>query len=252
VGTSFEELISEAEAAPIDGWDFSWLSGRATEVRPSWGYSRLVAQRYATASSALDLQSGGGEMLAALPGFPRLMVATEGYGPNVAVAARRLEPLGAHVVACNDDRPALPFADGSFALVTSRHPIVAWWQEIARVLQPGGSYLSQEVGPHSMRALSEFMMGPLPDGSKRKPGLARKAAEAAGLSVVDLRSETLRTVFYDIGAVVYYLRLVVWIVPGFTVGAYRDRLLALHEQIGRDGYYEATASRFIIEASKPG
>jgi SAM-dependent methyltransferase len=252
MGQSWEDLVAEAEAAPIDGWDFSWLNGRATEDRPSWGYSRLVAQRYATAASALDLQSGGGEMLAGLPGFPRLMVATEGFAPNVTVAAKRLASLGVHVVACNDERPALPFADRSFALVTSRHPIVAWWEEIARVLQPGGRYLSQEVGPYSMRALSEFMMGPLPEGSEREPGLARAAAEAAGLSVIDLRSERLRTVFYDVGAVVYYLRLVIWIVPGFTASAYRDRLLALHEQIAQDGHFEATASRFLIEASKPG
>jgi hypothetical protein len=43
----------------------------------------------------LDLQSGGGELLAGLPTLPPLMVATEGYTPNVAVAARRLRPRGA-------------------------------------------------------------------------------------------------------------------------------------------------------------
>jgi hypothetical protein len=51
---------------------------------------------------------------------------------------------------------------------------------------------------------------------------------------------------------VYFLRLVVWIVPGFTVDGYHDRLRALHEQIGRDGPYVAHASRFLIEATKPG
>jgi hypothetical protein len=32
------ELIAEAEAADVTGWDFSWLDGRATEERPPWGY----------------------------------------------------------------------------------------------------------------------------------------------------------------------------------------------------------------------
>ncbi len=36
---TFEELVAEAEAAPVEGWGFSWLAGRATEERPSWGIS---------------------------------------------------------------------------------------------------------------------------------------------------------------------------------------------------------------------
>ena len=77
-------------------------------------------------------------------------------------------------------------------------------------------------------------------------------AEQAGLSVTDLRTQRLRTVFNDVGAVVYFLRLVVWIVPGFTVDRYREQLRALHAQIQRDGPFVAHASRFLIEARKPG
>ena len=58
--------------------------------------------------------------------------------------------------------------------------------------------------------------------------------------------------FYDVGAVVYFLRKVLWTVPGFTVAAYRDRLAALHKQIQRDGLFAAHAQRFLIEAVKPG
>jgi SAM-dependent methyltransferase len=180
------------------------------------------------------------------------MVAAEGYAPNLWVAARRLRSRGAFVVAAQFDRPALPFTGDTFDLVTSRHPVVTWWEEVERVLRPGGTYLSQQVGPNSVRELGEFMMGPLPPWSAREPELARVRAEEAGLSVVDLRAERLRTVFHDVGAVVYFLRLVVWIVPGFTVDRYRDRLRALHEQIERDGPYVAHASRFLIEATKPG
>lgn len=32
-----EELIADAAAAPVDGWGFGWLDGRATEERPPWG-----------------------------------------------------------------------------------------------------------------------------------------------------------------------------------------------------------------------
>ena len=51
---SFEDLVAEADAVSVDGWDFSWLDGRATEQRPTWGYQRLMADRLATAHAALD------------------------------------------------------------------------------------------------------------------------------------------------------------------------------------------------------
>jgi SAM-dependent methyltransferase len=251
VGRTFEDLIAEADAAPIEGWDFGWLDGRATEERPSWRYSELGAERFQRAQAVVDLQSGGGEMLSDLPHMPPLLVATEGWPPNLAVAARRLRSRAGYAVAARDDGPALPFRDGSFDLVTSRHPIVTWWGEIARVLRPGGNFLSQQVGPHSVGELTELMMGTQSARSKREPDLARQAANACGLEVVDLRRERLRTVFFDVGAVVYFLRLVVWIVPGFTVERYQGRLRVLHQLIQQDGPFVAHASRFLIEATKP-
>jgi SAM-dependent methyltransferase len=248
---SFDALVAEAEHAPIDGWDFSWLDGRATEERPSWGYSYRVAERAARAERMLDLQSGGGEMLSALPKLPPLLVATEGYAPNVVVAARRLQPRGAHVIATEPDRPALPIASNAFDLVTSRHPVDTWWGEIARVLRPAGTYFSQQVGESTMRELSEALMGPLPPGSPRDPELAREAAARSGLVVEDLQLERLRAAFFDVGAVVYFLRLVVWTVPDFTVDRYRPQLRALHDTIERDGSFVAHSTRFLIEATKP-
>ena len=61
---TFSDLVAEAAEVPVDGWDFSWLDGRATEQRPSWGYQRLLASKLATVSAAVDLNTGGGEVLA--------------------------------------------------------------------------------------------------------------------------------------------------------------------------------------------
>jgi SAM-dependent methyltransferase len=250
---SFEELVAEAEAAPVAGWDFSWLDGRATEQRPSWGYQRMLGPKLAAATAALDLQTGGGEVLTGARGHAPVTVATEAWPPNLTAAAGMLRPLGVHVVAA-DDAPNLPFAGGAFDLVVSRHPVTTWWEEIARVLRPGGIYFSQQVGPASVFELVEHFLGPQPAGVRRRrdPGRARAAAVSAGLDVVDLRSEALRTEFFDIGAVVYFLRKVVWMVPGFTVDAYRDQLRALHERIEDEGPFVATTTRFLIEARRPG
>ncbi|MCX4654879.1 class I SAM-dependent methyltransferase [Streptomyces microflavus] len=248
----FEALVAEADAVSVDGWDFSWLEGRATEQRPSWGYARAMADRLGAARAALDIQTGGGEVLAAAPKLPPVTVATESWPPNIARATALLHPLGAVVVA-DADEPPLPFGDGAFDLVVSRHPVTTWWEEIARVLAPGGTYFSQQVGPASVFELVEYFLGPQPPEVRgaRDPEDARAAAEAAGLDVVGLRPERLRTEFFDIGAVVYFLRKVIWMVPGFTVEQYRPQLAALHRQIEEEGPFLAHTTRFLIEARKP-
>lgn len=248
---SFEGLVAEAEAAPVAGWDFSWLQGRATEQRPSWGYQRLLSQRLARVSAALDVQTGGGEVLAGTEQFPPTMVATESWPPNLAAATARLHPRGAVVVA-DADEPPLPFAAAAFDLVTSRHPATVWWDEIARVLQPGGTYLAQHVGPATMWELVEHFLGPQPDAKmQRHPDRETAEARAAGLDIVDVRGERLRAEFFDVGAVIFFLRKVIWTVPGFTVDTYRERLRQLHEHIQRDGVFVAHSSRTLIEAHKP-
>jgi hypothetical protein len=80
---------------------------------------------------------------------------------------------------------------------------------------------------------------------------AARDATAHGLEIVDLREESLRVEFYDIGAVVYFLRKVIWTVPGFTVDRYRRRLAQLHDQISAEGRFVSHAQRFLIELRKP-
>jgi SAM-dependent methyltransferase len=252
----FEELVAEGAAVPTEGWDFSWFEGRATEERPAWGYARSPAGRLAGARAVLDVQTGGGEVPAFALGeaaaVPPVVAATEGWPPNVAKATALLRPRGVVVVAVPEDAP-LPFADGAFDLVAGRHPVTPHWAELARVLEPGGTYFAQHVGPGSAGELVEFFLGPHPEGARnaRHPERERAGAEAAGLEVVDLRAQRLRMEFYDIAAVVHFLRKVVWMVPGFTVEAHEPRLRALHERIERDGPFVAHSTRHLIEARKP-
>jgi SAM-dependent methyltransferase len=246
----FERLLAEAEAAPVQGWDFSWFDGRASEQRPSWGYAELLGRQMAAAGSALDLQTGGGEVLAGIPQPPALLCATESWPPNVRLARGNLAPLGGQVVQAEDRQP-LPFKSEAFDLVVSRHPTVVLWHEIARVLRPGGRYLSQQIGIGSNRELYEYLMGPQPhpegDGSERALG----ALAAAGLVAEDVRHESLEVRFDDIAAVVVFLRKVIWTVPDFSVSRYRGRLAELHEQIQRAGPFLSHSQRLLVQARKP-
>jgi len=248
-GPTFEELVAEGSAVPLEGWDFSWFAGRATEERPPWGYARRMGERMTRARAALDVETGGGEVLSSVTVRPSVTVATESWPPNVLAARARLGPLGVCVVAVAD-APVLPFADRSFDLVVSRHPVTVLWDEVARVLRPGGTYFSQQIGPGSNHELTDFMMGPQPVNESRSATQARVAAESSGLDVVTLEECALRVEFFDIAAVVHFLRKVQWTVPGFRVDTYEEPLRRLHERIERDGVFVSTARRVLVEARR--
>lgn len=247
---SFEELVSEADAADVDGWGFGWLDGRATEERPPWGYASLLAERLRQAGSALDLDTGGGEVLAEASVLPPRMIVTEGWAPNAARARGLLGPRGVEVVEAADE--PLPFPDGTFDLVTSRHPVRPDWPEIHRVLTPGGRYFAQHVGAASAFDLIEHFLGPLPEQRKGRDAHAEAAAaEAVGLVVEDLRIARCRMEFFDVGAVVWILRKCVWWVPGFSAAEYELPLRELDRTMRAGEPFVATSTRHLIEASKP-
>src|SRR6266566_5587937 len=129
----FDELVAEGASVDVTGWDFSWFDGRASEERPPWRYARMLGERMAAlaalpgaalpGAAALDLQTGGGEVLASIPAGPPALVATESWPPNIDVARRNLSRLGARVVPVPGELADLPFADAAFDLVVSRHPV---------------------------------------------------------------------------------------------------------------------------------
>jgi SAM-dependent methyltransferase len=248
---AFDDLVAEAEAAAMDGWSFAWLDGRATEERPGWGYARLLAARLGEVDAALDLDTGGGEVVAQAPALPRRMAVTESWAPNLARARALLGPRGVEVVETVAADP-LPFPDRSFASVTARHPVSPDWGEIHRVLAPGGRYLAQHVGPRSAAELSEFFIGPWPAGDRRDPRREAAEAEAAGLVVDAVRTARCRMEFLDIGAVVWILRKCVWWVPGFSVDRHRDRLRELDARLRAGRPFVAHSTRHLFEMHRPG
>jgi SAM-dependent methyltransferase len=250
----FEQLLAEGNSEPTEGWDFSWFDGRATEERPTWNYSRALSERIAKANAVFDIQTGGGERLAEvlseIDDGPRRIVASESWGPNIPIAKQNLKRFQASIVEISDESD-FPFADDTFDLVSSRHPTLILWREIARVLQPAGTYFSQQVGAGTNRELTDFMMGPQPISNARSAQRATAMASSVGLEVIDLKEQSLLIHFFDVGAVVYFLRKVIWTVPDFSVEKYRKRLLEMYEHIERTGSFQSHSQRFLIEATKP-
>jgi SAM-dependent methyltransferase len=248
--TNFEQLVQEALDHTFSGWDFSWLNGRWHEAAPSWDYRQLVQARIKNAASLLDMGTGGGEFLSSLTDLPPTTYATEGYAPNIPVAKERLEPLGINVVQVVDDN-ALPLPSNAFDLVINRHESYAL-PEVFRILRPGGLFLTQQVGPRNCVELNQYLEAPLePDIHSWSLAQENTAVEEAGFRIRRSEKQLLDSIFYDIGAAIYYLKVIAWQIPDFSIEAYRDRLEAMHRLIERQGAFYATAQRFLIEAEKP-
>jgi SAM-dependent methyltransferase len=253
--SSFDELVAEGAAEPTEGWDFSWFEGRATEERPPWGYVRLAAERLGRARASLDVQTGGAEVYAEALGdaasVPGRVAATEEWPPNLAIARARLEPFGGEVANAAGTDP-LPFDTAAFDLVIARHPYGVPWEEIGRVLAPDGVFLGQLIGWGTNRKLYEFFLGPQGDAHEDHghEAVIRQRASEAGLHVERLEEAVTRVEFFDVGAVVYFLRKVLWTVPGFTVDGYATELRRMHALIEANGSFVSYSRRFLVEATR--
>ena len=244
------DLWKQEEAQPFTGWDFSHLQGRMLEDQPPWSYSSRAAELMDRASSVLDMGTGGGERLLALhEHWPEKVAVTEDYPPNVQLATGRLAPLGVRVVeaALNRYTP-MPFADGEFDLALNRHSGTNPG-EVARVLAPGGTFLTQQIhGLWAQDLIAAFDAEP-PWPHATLENKVRRLKEA-GLTILVAEDWSGAFSFTDIAALVYYLKAVPWLVKGFTVETHLNYLLALQDRLERGEELVFTARKYLVEATK--
>jgi SAM-dependent methyltransferase len=243
-GPTYADLVGAAVDVSVRGWEFSWPDGRAEGSEPSWSYPDQARGLLRRAGSALDLDTGGGEMLAELAPLPPCTVAVESWMPNVPVARDRLGPFGVSV------RTELPGGEEEFDVVLSRHGRLPA-QDVARLLRPGGTLLSQQVGSDDLTELNAALGAPPPHPVRWTAEVAAAALEAAGLQVVDVREEHPLLTFRDVGAIVYQLRAVPWQVRDFDPERYDGALRRLDAVIRAQGHFTVPAHRFLVRAQRP-
>lgn len=246
----FQYLQAEYEH-PFSGWDFSYLDGRRVEDWSvlTWDYRAEIEARLPQIRSLLDIDTGGGEFLASLKPLPADTCATEGYPPNVPVARQRLEPLGIRVYGLQDYQ--LPLEDECFELVIDRHGAYLP-QEVLRVLKPGGLFITQQVDGGDYYEDLHQMLGALTSHIRPEWHLpyAVNELEEAGFEILKQAEAWPVTRFYDVGAIVYYLKAIPWQISDFSVEKYWPMLQKVHQQIQRDGFVEIHGHYFFIVARK--
>ena len=243
--------LAEEAIAHIHGWDFSHINDRYTEESDlPWDYRAEALDALRPDSRILDLDTGGGEFLLSLGHPPSLTAATEHFAPNVKLCRKTLLPLGVDFRDAAADG-LLPFPDGCFDLVLNRHGSFDP-QEVFRVLRPGGVFLTQQVGEHNDRELVELL---LPGCRPSFPGWSMAPVaehlKAAGFSLLKQEESFTPIRFFDVGALVWFARIIQWEFPGFSVERCFDRLLEAQKLVEQQGEVSGHAHRFLLKARKP-
>ena len=244
----FELFLRDASNS-FSGWNFSYIETRMSYEPLPWSYASVVLPYLRTVSSALDMGTGGGEFLTSLQPFPIKMVATEMYDKNYPLARAALEPLGINIVTY-DDKNALPFVDNEFELVINRHEYYPP-DELHRILQKEGIFITQQVGELNCSDLIEFLDAP----SYQEEGLpvwflenAINQLETSNFSILKSNESYTKTRFYDIGALAYFLNAIPFIIIDFTVDQYKEKLREIFDHIEQDGFFEVKNHHFFIIA----
>ncbi|MGD9143503.1 MAG: class I SAM-dependent methyltransferase [Dehalococcoidia bacterium] len=234
--------------APFSGWDFSHLKGRLLDENPPWDYKEMARQLLQQSETVLDMGTGGGEFLASLAPLPKYTVATELREPTISIARERLEPLGVKVVGVSEEDDT-PFEDKEFNAVLNRHASFKP-AEIYRILKPGGTFLTQQVGGDNLCDLSEEFDATLP---YRELTFDYWEGEIRNSGLMPVKSEEWRgkMEFMDVGAIAYFIKAISYQVSDFDIDRDMHYLEKLHHKLERGERLAYTQIRYLFEAVKP-
>ena len=124
-------------------------------------------------------------------------------------------------------------------------------EEIYRVLKPGGLFITQQVGAENDRELVELLCGETPiPFPEQYLTITSRAFENAGFTVLR-GEEVFRPIrFFDVGALVWFARIIQWEFPGFSVDTHWENLLNAQRILEEQGSIDGTIHRFLLVARK--
>lgn len=245
---NYEKLKREwlaEEMQGFKGWDFVHLDGRWKEQELPWNYEDWVKKYLKPEYKLLDMGTGGGEILLSFKHPYSNTSVTEAWETNVMLCKERLEPLGICVKQLFDIN-CLPFEDNTFDIVLNRHEGYEI-TELKRVLKPDGLFITQQVGGQNNEKLSEYLITDfksLYQGYNLESEISKFVANGFEILYKDECFPYLR--FYDIGALVFFAKVIEWEFQDFSVERCFEKLCYLQEALLEKGYVESTEHRFFI------
>ena len=197
----------------------------------------------------LDMGTGGGEFLLSLKHPYNNTSVTEMWIPNVELCKERLEPLGIQVKQVFNDSE-LPFEDNTFDIIINRHASFDI-KEVKRILKPDGIFITQQVGGKNNEVLSKALIkdiARLYEDNTFDNNLKNLRNNLFEILYANEYSPYLR--FKDIGAIVYFAKIIKWEFPNFSVENCFDKLCKLNEELNVKGYIESLEHRYILVCKK--
>lgn len=239
----FEENFS------FKGWDFSHIDGLWDSQSLPWDYSHIVKSFLKNTDNLLDMGTGGGEFLLSLNHPYLLTSVTEAYLPNIELCKNSLAPLGITVAQTYDD-DKLPFDDSSFDVIINRHESFDL-SEVNRTLKSGGYFITQQVGGKNNNDLSQRLIENFePAFSSHVLDYYLEGLKSLSFEIIQSNEFFPYIRFYDIGALVYFAKIIEWEFPNFSVESCFDELCKCQIEIEEKGYIQGTEHRFLIVAKK--
>jgi hypothetical protein len=243
-----EQWKSEENYA-FKGWNFSHIRGRWKDEVLPWGYREILLSYLKKTDRLLDMGTGGGEFLLSLNHPYNLTSVTEAYPPNVELCRNILEPLGIKVAQVFDDA-RLPFEKETFDIVINRHESYDT-SEVYRILKSGAYFITQQVGGENDNDLSYRLIynfvPQFPDNNLRNNVSLLKNA---GFKIIESKESFTPVRFYDVGALVYFAKIIEWEFPDFSVDTCFDSLCECQRELEKTGYIEGTEHRYMLVAKK--
>lgn len=245
-----EYWLSE-EKKSFQGWDFSYISKRKTEETLPWNYDEMVRQYLNTNTILLDMGTGGGEYLLTLNHPYSNTFATEVYPPNFELCKRTLKPLGIDVRQVFNDN-YLPFKNDMFDIIINRQASFDI-NEVYRLLKPNGLFITQQVGELNNKELRNFLTNDFEETTSSEHTLKSNLTliQNKGLTILKSGECFPKQKFLDVGALVYYAKIIEWEFPNFSVNSCFKQLCILQSIIEEEGFIESKQHRFVIVAQKP-
>lgn len=124
--------------------------------------------------------------------------------------------------------------------------------ELQRVLKPSGLFLTQQVGAENDRELVQLLLPHITEVPYPKQYMDVQKAELLKHDFEVLESGEVRRPirFFDVGALVWFARIIEWEFPGFSVDGCLEQLYKAQEIIEKTGVIEGSIHRFYIVSSK--
>ena len=247
--SKLKEVWKKEEQATFKGWDFSYLENRWDDEELPWNYEVILKKYLKPDYKLLDMGTGGGEFLLSLNHPYSNTSVTEKWIPNVKLCKQKLEPIGIQVKQVFNDSE-LPFEDNTFDIIINRHESFDI-KEVERILKPEGIFITQQVGGKNNEILSKALIdnfNPLYADNTLDNTLKNLENSLFKILYANEYFPYLR--FKDIGAIVYFAKVIEWEFPNFSVEDCFDKLCKSNEDINIKGYIESFEHRYIVVCKK--